>query len=76
MVKDSLSMQETQIRPLGQEDPLEEEMATCSSVFAWEIHGQRSLVGCSPRGHKDLDTTEQLSTQRSTDKEREQVPGP
>ena len=25
-------------------------------------HGQRSLVGYSPRGHKELDTTEQLST--------------
>ena len=30
-------MQETQIRSLGQEDPLEEEIATCPSVFAWEI---------------------------------------
>ena len=27
-----------------------------------ESHGQRSLVGYSPRGHKELDTTEQLST--------------
>ena len=25
-------------------------------------HGQRSLVGCSPRGHKELDTTERLNT--------------
>ena len=30
-------MQETQVRSLGQEDPLEEEMATHSSVLAWEI---------------------------------------
>ena len=29
-------------------------------------HGQRSLVGCSPWGHKESDTTEQLSTQHST----------
>ena len=29
--------QETQVRPLGQEDPLEKKMATDSSVFAWEI---------------------------------------
>ena len=29
--------QETQVRPLGWEDPLEEEMATCSSVLAWKI---------------------------------------
>ena len=31
------AMQETRVRPLGQEDPLEEEMATHSSILAWEI---------------------------------------
>ena len=30
-------MQETWVRPLGQEDPLEKEMATHSSILAWEI---------------------------------------
>ena len=30
-------MQETQVRSLGQEDPLEEEIATHSSILAWEI---------------------------------------
>ena len=30
-------MQETPVRSLGQEDPLEEEMATHSSILAWEI---------------------------------------
>ena len=41
-------------------------MATQSSVLAWgvsrtgESHGQRSLVGCSPRGHKESDTTSKL----------------
>ena len=30
---------------LDREDPLEEGMATHSSVLAWRIHGQRSLVG-------------------------------
>ena len=29
--------QETQVRPLGQEDPLEKKMATNFSVFTWEI---------------------------------------
>ena len=29
--------QETQVQSLGQEDPLEEEMATPSSILAWEI---------------------------------------
>ena len=32
-----LPMQETQVRFLGRKDPLEEEMATCSSILAWEI---------------------------------------
>ena len=36
---------------------LKKEMATCSSILAWEIHGQRSLVGYSPWGHKGSDTT-------------------
>ena len=36
-VKNPPAMQETQFRSLGQEDPLEEEMATNSSILAWEI---------------------------------------
>ena len=39
-------------------------MATHSSVFAWEIHRQRSLEGYSPHGHKELDVTECLSMHR------------
>ena len=30
-------MEETRVQPLGQEDPLEEEMATHSSILAWKI---------------------------------------
>ena len=30
-------MRETQVRSLGEEDPLDEEMATQSSILAWEI---------------------------------------
>ena len=37
MVKNLSAKQETQVRPLGWEDTLEKEMATHSSVFAWEI---------------------------------------
>ena len=37
MVKNLPAMQETQIRSLGQEDPLEKEMATYSSILAWTI---------------------------------------
>ena len=36
-VKNLPAMQETQIQSLGQEDPLEKEMATYSSILAWEI---------------------------------------
>ena len=51
-------MQETWVRSLGGEDPLEEGMATHSSILAWRIHGQKSLVGYSPQGHTELDMTE------------------
>ena len=34
-----------QVQSLGWEDPLEKEMATHSSVLAWEFHGQKSLEG-------------------------------
>ena len=37
MVKRLLTMRETRVRPLGQEDPLEKEMATHSSSLAWKI---------------------------------------
>ena len=49
------AMQETkepQVRSLGQEDPLEESMASHSSILAWRTHGQRKLVGYSPRGRR------------------------
>ena len=55
--------QETQVQSLDQEDPLEEEMATHSSILPGESHGQRSLVGYSPRGCRvghDLATKQQL----------------
>ena len=44
---------ETQVQSPGQEDPLEEEMATHSSILAWKSHGQRSLADYSPWGHKE-----------------------
>ena len=43
---------------LGQEDFLEEEMATHSRILPGESHGQRSLVGDSPWGRKESDATE------------------
>ena len=52
------AIRETWVRSLGREDPLEKEMATHSSTG--ESHGGRSLIGYSPRGHKESDTTERL----------------
>ena len=63
MVKNPSAMQESQVPSLGQEDPLEG-MATHSSILAWSIHGQRSLVGRSPCGRKESDTTERLTNTR------------
>ena len=37
MVKGLPAMRETQVQSLGGEDPLEKEMATCSSTLAWKI---------------------------------------
>ena len=56
MVKNLPAMQETQVRSLGQKNPLEKGMAThITSVFLpGESHGQRSLVGYSPQGLKAL----------------------
>ena len=36
-LKRQLAMQETWVRSLGQEDPLQKEMATHSSILAWRI---------------------------------------
>ena len=46
---------------LDWEDRLEKGMTTHASVLAWKSHGERSLVGYSPWGHKQLDTTERLT---------------
>ena len=53
MVKNLPAMQETHVRSLSQEDPLEKGMAIHSNIFAWIIHQQRSLVGYSSWGHKE-----------------------
>ena len=54
-------LQETWLPSLGREDPLEEGMATHSMFLPGESHGQRSLAGNSPWGHKELDTTEAIA---------------
>ena len=48
------------IRDVGWSDLLEEGMASHSVFSPGESHGQRSLVGYSPLGHKESDTTDAL----------------
>ena len=55
-VKHPPAMQETQVRSLGQEEPLEEKWQP-TSVFL-KSHGQRILVGYSSKGCKVSDMTE------------------
>ena len=46
------------VRSLSLEDPLEEEMATHSSLLAWTIPWTKELGGLQSRGHKELTSTE------------------
>ena len=54
------AMREIQVWSLGQEDPLEKEMATHSCTVAWKIPRTEVLVGYSQWDHKELIRTEQL----------------
>ena len=66
IVKNLPAMQETQVRSLGWEDPMEKEVATHSNQhLPRQFCEQRSLVGYSPWCHKDSDRTDQL-TQTNT----------
>ena len=56
-------MWETRIRSLGWEDPLKKEMAIHSVLLPGKSRGQRSLVGYSPWGRQESDTTERLHFQ-------------
>ena len=55
------------VQSLGREDPLEEGMATHSSILAWESRGYRSLAGYSPWGHKGSDMTEEMERAHACD---------
>ena len=50
-------MQETHLRSLGWDDPLEEEMATQSSILAWEIPGTEEPGGLQSMESQESDTT-------------------
>ena len=62
MVKNLPAMWETQVQSLGWGDPLEKGMATPLQYSCLEkSHGQRSLMGNSPWGHRESDMIERLS---------------
>ena len=50
MVKNLPAMQEAYVQSLGREDPLEEEMATHSSILAWEISWTEEPGGLQSMG--------------------------
>ena len=61
-IKNLPAMQETPVQSLGQEDLLEKGMASYSSILAWRVPGtEESGRLYSPWGHKETDTTEQLT---------------
>ena len=51
------AMQETQVQSLGQQDTLEKEMATHSSILAWEISWTEGHGGLQSMESQELDTT-------------------
>ena len=59
-VKRLPTTRETGVQSLGREGLLEKEVATHSSILAGKSHGWRSLVGYSPWGRKESDTTKRL----------------
>ena len=58
MVTNLPAVQEACVGSLGQEDSLEKEMATHSSILAWRIPWTEELGGPKSMGSKELDMTE------------------
>ena len=59
-IKRPPAMQETRVRSLGWEDPLEKEMATRSSILAWRSPRTEDPDRLQSMGRKEPDTTERL----------------
>ena len=57
------AIQQMPVRSLGQKDPLEKEKQPIPVFLPGKPHGQRSLEGCSPQGHKESDTSEYVCTE-------------
>ena len=60
MVKNLPTILETGVWPLDREDPLGKEMATHSSILAWNSHGWRNLAGYSPWDCEESDMAKWL----------------
>ena len=65
MVKNASATQEKQVQSLGQEDPLEKEMATQSSILAWKIPWTEEPGRLQSKGSQESDTTLQLNHHHS-----------
>ena len=63
-VKNLPAMQETQVQSLGQEDPLEKEMATYSSILAWRIPWTEETGRLQSPGSQESDMTYWLKRER------------
>ena len=66
MVKNPPAMQETWVRSLGREDPLEEGLATHSSILAWRIPTDRGAWQATVHGVTKSQTQLSNSAQHST----------
>ena len=64
MIKNPPAMPEMQVRSLGQEDPLEKDMATHSSILAWEIPDRGIWWAIVYGVAKELDMTERLKNNK------------
>ena len=73
MIKNPPAVRETWLQSLGWEDPMEDGMASHSSILAWSIPIDRGAwwATYSPWGHKESDMTERLSIHRETKKNKQ-----
>ena len=65
MVQNLPAMQETWVRSLGWEDPLEKGMATHSSILVWRIPWTEEPGGLQSMRSQESDVTERLGTQHT-----------
>ena len=65
-VKNLPAMKKMCVQALSQEDALEKEIATHSSILAWRIPWTEEPVGLQPMGLQELDMPEQLDAQQHT----------